>query len=159
MIAMPLVKSVVSPPFAIHDRLRMPSTYWFARVVSPFEVMTSSDSGAIATLVVAAMACRRCAVSWVSFCRLATYTGVSTSARVASTADAVMNAIFQRNGNVEKRERRLTRDGSGAGVQPWRATRNGRRALLPVFTRESAQCNELHRVSFGGAGHILESVD
>jgi hypothetical protein len=27
---------------------------------------------------------------------------------VASTAVAEMNAIFQRNGNVEKRERRLT---------------------------------------------------
>jgi len=115
MMAMPLVKSVVSPPFATHDRLRMPSTYADARVVSPLEAMTSSDSGRIATLVVAAMAYSRCAVSWVSSRRLATYTGVSTSARVASTAEAVMSAIFQRNGNVEKRERRLTRDGSGAG--------------------------------------------
>src|SRR6185312_17381230 len=116
MIAIPLVKSVVSPPLAIHDRLRTPSTKAEVRVVSPLEVMTSSDSGGMATLVLAAMACRRCAVSWVILRRLATYTGVSTRAKVASTAEAVMSAIFQRHGNVEKRERRLTRDGRGLGV-------------------------------------------
>src|SRR5665213_3538675 len=140
MIAIPLVKSVESPPFAVHDRLRMPSTKADARVVSPSEVMTSSDSGGIATLVLAAMACRRCAVSWVSLRRPATYTGVSTRARVASTADAVMSAIFQRNGNDEKRERRLMsgelaerRAHEQAGVREPRVS--------PVFTRERACCN------------------
>ena len=116
-MAMPLVSWRVSPPFAAHVRLSTSRTKTKAAVFCPRVAITSSESGGIATLALAAIAERRCALSCVSLRRPATYTGVSTSASVRSTAIAVINAIFQRNGNVEKRERRLTWDGLRLGVR------------------------------------------
>ena len=107
---MPFVSWRVSPPFAVQVRLSTSRTNTKAPVFCPRVAMTSSDSGGIATLALAAIALRRCALSCVSLRRPAMYTGVRTRASVSSTAIAVMSAIFQRNGNVEKRERRLTID-------------------------------------------------